>query len=176
MNKYSNKGPYPFEEGKFRSSYTGLQFKENLLKPVNLNCKSDQLTLSAHSGNNHLQDCNLTPKGKYGDKYSKMGELFSKSIRTTPTKERIRKDHSFVLFKGKEDPNANKNDYSPTLTVSPKEVKNDRSQRVFPTRPLNNDASMRRIFEAPMLRQTVSNTSAWQYRNLVPSATNISRK
>ena len=174
MNKYSNKGPFPFEEARFRNSYTGLHFKENILKPVNLNCKSDQLTLSAHSGNSHPD--NLTPRGKYGEKCTKMGELFAKSIRTTPTKERIRKDYSFVLVKGKEDAGNCKNDHSPTLTVSPKEVRNDRSQRVFPSRPLNNDASMRRIVEAPTLRQTVSNASAWQYRNLVPSATNISRK
>lgn len=120
MNKYSNKGLYPFEEARFRNSYTGLQFKENLLKPVNVGCKGEQLTLSAHAPNNHLQDGNLTPKGKYGDKYAKMGDLFAKSIRTTPTRERIRKDHSFVLLKGKEDPNISKNDYSPTPTVSPK--------------------------------------------------------
>lgn len=174
MNKYSNKGPYPFEEARFRASYTGLHFKENLLKPANLNSKSDQLTLSAHSGNNHPDI--LTPRGKYGEKGIKMADLFGKSIRTTPTKERIRKDYSFVLLKGKEEGNCSKNDYSPTLTVSPKEVKNDRSQRVFPNRPLNNDASMRRIVEAPTLRQTVSNASAWQYRNLVPSTSNLSKK
>lgn len=144
------------------------------MKPANLNSKGEQLTLSAHNANNHTD--NLTPRGKYGEKVAKMGDLFAKSIRTTPTKERIRKDYSFVLLKGKEEGNCSKNDYSPTLTVSPREVKNDRSQRVFPSRPLNNDASMRRIIEAPTLRQTVSNASAWQYRNLAPSSSNLSRK
>lgn len=144
------------------------------MKPACLNSKSDQLTLSAHSSNNHPD--NLTPRGKYGEKGVKIGELFAKSIRTTPTKERIRKDYSFVLLKPKEDSLCSKNDCSQTLTVSPKEAKNNRSQRVFPTRPLNKDASSRRIAEAHTLRQTVSNATAWQYRTLAPSSSNLCRK
>lgn len=54
-----------------------------------------------------------------------------------------------------------------------RETWTDRSQRILKTRALNNDASMRRMDEMAKLRQTVSNATSWQYRNIPPTCTTI---